>query len=137
MVRLRVRELAAERRLPAFALSAEQGRVNDGSPLTYTLTNNTWTAYDKKGYRYLFGSDDTSRQYDTATTSTNTFKWYLQEIRDPNNNYVKYTYARDNNELYPTKITYTGSGATDGPMPIAAYPSGDGRLVRIAQSRSF
>ena len=36
-------------------------------------------------------------------------KWLLQEIRDPNNNYVKFTYARDSNEVYPSQILYTGN----------------------------
>jgi hypothetical protein len=73
------------------------------------------SCYDKNGTRYLYGSDDTGRQYDTGVgTSTNTYKWMLQEIRDTNNNYVKYTYLRDRNELYPYKITYTGHGSTDG-----------------------
>ena len=38
----------------------------------------------------------------------------LQEIRDTNGNYIKYTYTRDNNEIYPYQIIYTGNGATDG-----------------------
>ena len=38
----------------------------------------------------------------------------LQEIRDTNDNYVKYTYNRDSNVLYPYKIIYTGHGSTDG-----------------------
>jgi hypothetical protein len=35
----------------------------------------------------------------------------LQEIRDTNGNYITYTYNRDNNSLYPYKITYTGKAA--------------------------
>lgn len=66
-------------------------RVDDGSSrqYTYSTSTNTWTMYDKTGTRYLFGAGDNSRQYDTGTgTSTNTYKWYLQEIRDTNNNYI-------------------------------------------------
>jgi len=99
----------------ALISGSYKARVDDGSSFAYALQNNTWTAYDKKGNRYLFGSDDTGRQYDTGSgTSTNTYKWYLQEIRDPNNNYVKFTYARDSNEMYPSQILYTGNTATDG-----------------------
>ena len=51
--------------------------------------------YDKRGTRYTFGASDSGRQYDTSTgTSTNTYKWYLQEIRDTNSNYIKYTYSQ-------------------------------------------
>jgi hypothetical protein len=92
-------------------------RVDEGSHNSYTFstTTNTWTVYDKKGTRYLYGSDNTGRQYDTGTgTSTQTYKWVLQEVRDTNDNYIKYTYLRDSNVLYPYKISYTGHGSTDG-----------------------
>jgi hypothetical protein len=76
--------------------------------------------YDKKGTKYTYGSDDTGRMYDTSTgTSTKTYKWMLQEIRDTNGNFTKYSYNRDNNELYPYKITYTGNGSTDGPFTVS------------------
>src|SRR5262249_26525316 len=69
--------------------------------------------------KYTFGSTDIGRMYDTSTgTSTNTFRWMLQEVRDTNGNYVTYIYNRDNNVLYPYKITYTGNGSTDGPFTI-------------------
>ena len=95
-------------------------RVDNGSDNAYTFANNTWTVYDKHGTRYLYGSSDTGRQYDTGTgTSTNTYKWYLQEVRDTNGNYIKYTYNRDSNEIYPSQIIYTGNGANDGPAVIS------------------
>ena len=69
-----------------------------------------------RGTRYLYGSSDSGRQYDTSTgTSTNTYKWYLQEVRDTNGNYIKYTYTRDSNEIYPNQIIYTGNGVDRRP----------------------
>ena len=95
-------------------------RVDNGSDNSYSFQNNTWTVYDKRGTRYLYGSSDSGRQYDTSTgTSTNTYKWYLQEVRDTNGNYIKYTYNRDSNELCPYQIVYTGNGANDGPAVIS------------------
>ena len=92
-----------------------RAKVDDGSFNSYSFADNTWTVYDKHGTRYTYGSDDTGRMYDTTTgTSINTYRWYLQEVRDTNDNYVKYTYTRDNNVLYPNVITYTGHGSTDG-----------------------
>jgi RHS repeat-associated protein len=92
-----------------------RARVDDGSHTSYSFSNNKWTVYDKKGTRYTYGSDDTGRQYDTTTgTSTQTYKWMLQEVRDTNDNYIKYTYIKDSNEMYPYTITYTGHGSTDG-----------------------
>ena len=94
-------------------------RVDSGTDNSYSFANNTWTVYDKHGTRYLYGSSDSGRQYDTGTgTSTNTYKWYLQEVRDTNGNYIKYTYNRDSNELYPYQIIYTGNGASDGPAVV-------------------
>ena len=46
------------------------------------------------------------------------YKWMLQEIRDTNNNYVKFTYAKDSNDIYPSQILYTGNGSTDGIFKI-------------------
>jgi YD repeat-containing protein len=97
-----------------------RARVDDGSFNSYTFSNNTWTVYDKKGTRYLYGSDDSGRMYDASTSISNqTSKWYLQEVRDTNGNYIKYTYNRDANEIYPYKITYTGNGSTDGPSVVS------------------
>ena len=36
-----------------------------------------------------------------------------------NDNYIKYTYTRDTNEVYPSQIIYTGNGANDGPAVIS------------------
>ncbi|QHP67453.1 hypothetical protein EI171_08440 [Bradyrhizobium sp. LCT2] len=96
-------------------------RIDDGGQFnSYSFTNNSWVMYDKKGNKYTFGADDSGRMYDTgAGASTNTFKWMLQEIRDTNGNYIKYTYNRDNNQLYPYQIIYTGNGSTDGIFAIS------------------
>jgi hypothetical protein len=99
--------------------TAYMARVDNGSFNAYTFAGNTWTVYDESGTRYLYGSDDSGRQYDTGTgTSTQTYMWYLQEVRDTNGNYIKYTYLRDNNQIYPSQIIYTGNGSTDGPAKI-------------------
>jgi Salmonella virulence plasmid 65kDa B protein/FG-GAP-like repeat len=97
-----------------------RAKVDDGSFNTYSYSGNTWIMYDKRGTRYTFGSDDSGRQYDTSTaTSSKTYKWMLQEIRDTNDNYITYTYLRDGNELYPYKVIYTGHGSTDGIFTVA------------------
>jgi hypothetical protein len=104
----------------ALAAGTYTARVDSGSDNAYSFANNTWTVYDKRGTRYLYGSSDSGRQYDTGTgTSTNTYKWYLQEVRDTNGNYIKYTYTRDSNQIYPNQIIYTGNGITDGPATVS------------------
>ncbi len=90
----------------------------DTTSNAYSFSGNTWTMYDKKGARYTFGSSDGGRQYDTATSSANTYKWMIQEIRDTNDNYVTFTYTHDSNEIYPVSIVYTGHGSIDGPFSV-------------------
>ena len=92
-------------------------KVDDGSHNSYSLSSNTWTVYDKNGTRYLYGSTDQARQFATSSDS-GVYTWMLEEIRDTNDNYVKYTYLKDGRTLYPYQITYTGHTSTDGPFTI-------------------
>ncbi len=88
-------------------------KVEDGDFLTYSFSNNVWTVYDKSGTRYLFGSTAQARQDDVSNTSQ-VYKWMLEEVRDTNDNYIKYEYFKNTGQIYPSKITYTGHGSTDG-----------------------
>jgi len=88
-------------------------KVDDGDFLNYTYSNSTWTVKDKKGTIYTFGSVSASRQ-DNPGDSTKIYRWMLQEARDTNNNYIKYTYYKDAGQIYPASIIYTGNGITDG-----------------------
>ena len=99
----------------ATSSTVYRAKIDNGDFTSYSFANNTWTVYDKHGTRYLYGASDQSRQFGSSTT---TFKWMLEEIRDTNNNYVKYTYAKDSNDIYPSQITYTGHGAVDGIFTI-------------------
>jgi hypothetical protein len=92
-------------------------RFEDGRFIKYTYANNTWTAYDKNGTRYQFGSTTQARQYPSAT-STMISKWMLEEVRDTNDNFVRYVYTKDGNQIYPSQVVYTGNGAADGIFTI-------------------
>jgi len=85
-------------------------KVDNGEFLTYDLTDNVWTVKDKKGTAYKFGTNAAERQ----DSGSNIYKWMLQEVRDRNENYIKYEYTKDAGQIYPYKITYTGNGSTDG-----------------------
>lgn len=87
--------------------------VESGSFRTYSLASNVWTVKDKKGTVYTFGGTAASRQ-DNPGDSTKVAKWMLQEVRDTNDNYIKYEYYKDAGQIYPSIITYTGNGSTDG-----------------------
>lgn len=97
-------------------------RVDDGSFIKYLLstsTNNSWIAYDKNGTKYTYGAASSTQQYDSGGDPTKVYRWMLQEVRDTNDNYITYAYTRDQNQLYPDTITYTGHASTDGLMVIS------------------
>ncbi len=96
-----------------------QHRFENGDFLKYTYANNSWIAYDKQGTKYTFGATTTAQLYAT-TSPSNVYRWMLEEVRDTNDNYITYAYVRDNNtnQIYPSQISYTGNGTTDGPFAI-------------------
>jgi hypothetical protein len=68
-------------------------RFEDGRFIKYTFANNAWTAYDKNGTRYLFGSSTTTQQFAT-TSPSNVYRWMLEEVRDTNDNFIRYVTRR-------------------------------------------
>ena len=92
-------------------------KMEDGTFLKYAFTDGSWTAKDKKGVTYKFGSTGASRQ-DDAVDGTKIFKWMLEEVRDTNDNYIRYEYFKDAGQIYPSRIVYTGNGATDGVLTV-------------------
>ncbi|MFA6394083.1 MAG: FG-GAP-like repeat-containing protein [Patescibacteria group bacterium] len=93
-------------------------KIENGNFIKYEkLSGGSWRAYDKKGTSYKFGYESATRQDDPGD-NTKVFKWMLEEIRDTNDNYIKYEYYKDNGQIYPSKITYTGHINTDGIFEI-------------------
>jgi hypothetical protein len=88
-------------------------KVDQGDFLEYALSSNTWTVKTKNGLVYKFGLDAQSRQVH-PTDANKVYKWMLTEVRDANDNYIRYEYSTDQNQIYPSKIYYTGKGSTDG-----------------------
>lgn len=88
--------------------------VENGQFRKYEFVGNDyWKMTDKTGVVYKFGLSTTTRQMKNDV-STTTFRWMLEEVRDLADNYISYTYYKDSGQIYPNKITYTGSGATPG-----------------------
>lgn len=121
--------------------------VERGDFLRYTFsdTANTWTMYDKKGVRYIFGSSDTERLSD-ASNPSRVFRWMLREVRDTNGNFITYSYSKDDGQLYPLSITYTNTDTQNGifsinftkesrPDPYVKYTTGFrvGTAYRVSQ----
>ncbi|MFA6305523.1 MAG: RHS repeat-associated core domain-containing protein [Candidatus Gracilibacteria bacterium] len=93
-------------------------KVENGGFLKYEYkTSGSWEASDKNGLIYKFGLTTNSRQ-DNTDNGFEVYKWMLEEIRDPNDNYIKYEYFKDAGQIYPLSIKYTGNGTTDGLLGI-------------------
>ncbi len=92
-------------------------RYENGDFYSYAFDGTSWTVKDKKGSTYLFGSASSSRMF-PAGNEAKVSKWFLAEIRDQNDNFVRYEYTRDQDQVYPSRIVYTGHGATDGPLEV-------------------
>ncbi len=93
--------------------SSYGSKVDNGEFLKYEFNGTYWLVTDKQGTKYKFGYSAATRQ-DNPNDSTKVFKWMLEEVRDTNDTYIKYEYFKDNGQIYPSRIVYTGSGATDG-----------------------
>ncbi len=94
-------------------------KVDDGSFLQYEYNaNETWTVTDKLGTIYTFGDDITAR-LEHPTDSDLVAAWYLTEVRDTNDNTVTYSYTKNNHQIYPENINYTGHGANAGLFDVS------------------
>lgn len=87
-------------------------KVEKGDFLKYKRVGTGWEVTDKNGTIYKFGKSAATRQDDTA--GTNIYKWMLEEVRDTNNNFIRYEYTKDGRQIYPSAIYYTGNNITDG-----------------------
>ncbi|TDP98132.1 SpvB/TcaC N-terminal domain-containing protein [Labedaea rhizosphaerae] len=85
-------------------------------------TNYWWEVTDKKGTVSVYGSDGETRLTDATG---NVATWALRETHDPNGNLMRYHYAKifdggvanatvPGSNLYLQRITYTGTGTTEG-----------------------
>src|SRR3989339_655585 len=100
-------------------------------------SDDSWMITDKNGIQYYFGQSADSRQ-DDADDSTQIFSWMIDEIRDVNGNYVRYEYYKEDGQIYPKAIYYTGYGTAsalnDGPIEVRFQPFYDG--VSVADERA-
>ena len=89
-------------------------KVDTGSFLTYELRDDhSWLARDKQGRSYIFGKTITSRLHD-PNDNGRVYGYFLEEVRDANDNFVAYEYVREDNQLYPERVRYTGHGDEHG-----------------------
>ncbi|WP_157367925.1 SpvB/TcaC N-terminal domain-containing protein [Alloactinosynnema sp. L-07] len=88
--------------------------------------NYWWEITEKNGTRHLYGGTGApSAQATLADGAGNIATWALVESRDTNDNFVRYEHAKvadggvanstvAGSNLYPSRVTYTGHGSTDG-----------------------
>ncbi|MFA6521800.1 MAG: FG-GAP-like repeat-containing protein, partial [Candidatus Gracilibacteria bacterium] len=81
------------------------------------LADDSWLVTDKNGTTFVFGKVATMRQNDPAD-ATHIYKWMISEVRDPNDNFIRFSYIKDAGQIIPDKIFYTGSGVADGIFEI-------------------
>ena len=93
-------------------------RFEGGDFRKYEFVDHThWKVTDKTGTVYTFGTT-TAARLDNPSDSTEIYRWMLEEVRDPNGNYISYDYYKDSGQIYPLTITYTGHDTTDGIFTI-------------------
>lgn len=88
-------------------------KIDNGEFYKYEFDDDVWTVTDKTGIVYTFGLSEDSRQYEDENPE-HIYKWMLEEVRDTNDNFIRYEYFKDDNQLYPSSIFYTGHDTTDG-----------------------
>src|SRR3989338_6065233 len=67
-----------------------------------------WEVWDKSGTRYLFGQTVASQ----VESSGQAFRWALDQVLDPKGNTLTIIYTKDQGQLYPSHINYTGHEPT-------------------------
>ncbi|MBC2734071.1 MAG: hypothetical protein HF981_06910 [Desulfobacteraceae bacterium] len=70
-----------------------------------------WEASAKDGRRYYFGTSTSSRKEDPVDPNR-VFQWCLDRVEDPNGNFYSISYVKDQEEIYPQSIVYTGNIST-------------------------
>lgn len=129
---------------PESGGKAFETRLENGQHWQFLFQNDVWTMRDNLGHTYTFGSTASSRQ---DNPSWGSYAWMLSEISDTNNNAVRYTYTKQNGQIYPDRINYTYHPETasiyevrflwqDAPYPRTSYQSGfkvvtEKRLTKI------
>ncbi|MCP4162450.1 MAG: hypothetical protein GY760_20460, partial [Deltaproteobacteria bacterium] len=72
----------------------------------YDTSNKSWTVTLRDGTRYYYGSGSQSRQ---EKSGSEIYKWCLDKVVDTNGNYIQIVYSKDQNQIYPEEIKYTGN----------------------------
>jgi len=106
----------------------------EGSFANIQYITDHWVITDKKGIKYYYGNTDDSKQYDTSNASR-IFRWALNRVEDLNGNYMIISYLKDNGQIYPQTISYTGNDTAS--LILSTYAQVSISYVSAAQSSVF
>lgn len=76
-----------------------------------------WVVNDKVGTTYTFGQNAASRQ-DNPANPADIHRWFIESIKDANQNTVTFEYYKDMGQVYPKRIRYTGNNALAPSDPL-------------------
>jgi hypothetical protein len=88
--------------------------LSNFSQYRYDSGGDYWEVTHRDGTKYYFGyslvsgASGASRQ----TNAHGTFKWCLAQVQNPNGNYMTVEYFQDQEQVYPSRIDYTGNSNT-------------------------
>ena len=71
----------------------------------FAYDGSSWVITDKSGTKYYFGQTSSSRQ----DYGSKVFKWSLDRVEDSHKNYLTISYTKEDSQLYPLEINYTGN----------------------------
>ena len=71
----------------------------------FAYEGSSWVVTDKSGTKYYFGQTSSSRQ----DYGSKVFKWSLDRVEDSQKNYLTISYTKEDSQLYPREINYTGN----------------------------
>ncbi|MFH1621761.1 MAG: SpvB/TcaC N-terminal domain-containing protein, partial [Candidatus Omnitrophota bacterium] len=77
--------------------------------MDFYFNDSYWEVRDKAGTKYWLGQSSSSR----IEGAPGIFRWAIDKVSDINSNYMRISYLKDNNQLYPESIQYTAFGNDD------------------------
>ncbi len=77
---------------------------------TSTNNNVSFEVNRHDGLTYYYGTTSDSRLSYSKGNSNRIYSWHLNRVEQPNGNYMTYSYQKNNNCIYPDKISYGGPG---------------------------
>src|SRR5262249_61790605 len=78
----------------------------DGGAWRVVRSGSGFRVTDREGLYYFLGAHPEARLNDASGTGTRTFAWHLERIEDALGNAAVFTWTRDGDQLYLSKLAY-------------------------------